>query len=64
MVRERKRERETSLQRLRKEEETKERIILTKSAMTQNKIEIIQKTSNVINYILLCFTIYCRIVRE
>lgn len=64
MVRERKRERETSLQRLRKEEETKERIILTKSAMTQNKIEIIQKTSNVINYSLLCFTIYCRIVRE
>jgi len=64
IVREIKRKRETSLQRLRKEEETKERTILTKSALTQDKIEIIQKTSNIINYILLCFTIHCKIVRE
>lgn len=47
IVREIMRKRETSLQRLRKEEETKERTILTKSALTQDKIEIIQKTSNV-----------------
>lgn len=59
MVRGRKGEREKFAE-LRKGEETKERTILTKSALTQDKIE----TSSVINYVLLCFTIHCKIVKE
>ena len=57
--REKGRERE-KFEELRKGEETKERTIFTKSALTQDKIE----TSSVINYVLLRFTIHCKIVKE